>query len=699
MRNLLEKSLQPAIGWLTRLAGMESAATYRSLVENSLVGVYLIQDGRFPYCNPRMAEIFGYESNEDIIRGRSVADLVWPDDRDLVLGNIRRRVEGEVQTIHYGFRGVRKNGEIIEVEVLGSRITYQGRPAVIGTLLDVTEERRARRQLNLYARALANTAEAVLVLDEDRRIVSTNKAFQSITGYTEEESVGRTPEFLRSGHHHETFYDHIWSSVPVDGLWRGELWIRRKNGEAFPALVSLSLVQGGDGEPDHFVCVLNDISGYRQIEEKLDFLSHYDPLTELPNRALLRERLGESLRRAGRRDAMVAVLMLDLDAFKRINESLGHHAGDGVLKLVADRLRGAMDKGATLARMSGDEFAIVVEEVDSMAAVTHAATRLQALFERPFSHEGEDIYTSASIGIGVYPQDGRTADALLKQTDAALYEAKTRGRNLYQFASREMNLRARESLQISNALRQALEQEEFRLVYMPIVSLGDESVTGVEALLRWQHPELGEVPPNKFIPVAEQTGQIAAIGRWVIRRACEQLAEWGERDLPPFSMAVNVSLHQLHQPDFVEIVETALRDFGVKAESLRIEVTESVMMSDPAHIQDVLRDLARKGVRVAVDDFGKGYSSLGYLKMLPVHYLKIDRSFVRDLPGGRDDAAITHAIIAMARSLDICIVAEGVENEAQRDLLREAGCQEAQGSLFGMPVEADEVPHLIRQQA
>lgn len=697
MPNFFQKSLQPTVEWLTRLAGMESAATYRILVEHSLVGVYLIQDDRFSYCNPRMAEIFGYESNDEIISTRTVADLVWPEDRELVLGNVRRRIEGKVKTVHYGFRGLRRDGAMIEVEVLGSRVIYHGRPAVIGTLLDMTAERQTRRQLNLYANALANTAEAVIVLGADRHIVTTNKAFQHITGYGDEEAAGRTPEFLRSGHHHESFYDYIWKRVPGDRVWRGELWVRRKDGEAFPTLASLSLVQGVEGEPDHYVCVFSDLSRFRQIEEKLDFLSHYDPLTELPNRALLRERLGEALRRADSSDRMVAVLLLDLDAFKRINESLGHDAGDEVLRGVADRLRAAAINGATVARMGGDEYAIVLEDVKSTDEIGHVANRLLQLFEKPFSQDGDDIYTSASIGIGVYPQDGTTADALLKQTDTALYGAKSRGRNLYQYASSEMNARALETLQISNALRQSLERQEFRLVYQPIVSLEDEHITSMEALLRWTHQNLGNVSPEKFIPVAEQSGHIGLIGLWVIRRACEQLAEWREMALPQFSLAINVSLNQLHQPNFVDIIRGALREFGVPPEALRIEITENVMMSDPEHIQGVLRAVTEAGLRVAVDDFGKGYSSLSYLKMLPVHYIKIDRSFVHDLRDGRSDAAIIHAIIAMAHSLNIRMVAEGVENRYQCDLLRDAGCQEAQGWLFAKPQEARDVPKLFRK--
>jgi len=684
------------VEWFTRLLDHESAATYRSLVEKSLVGVYLIQDGRFAYCNPRLAEIFGYESNDEIIRHCTVADLVWAEDRELVLGNIQYRLQGNVETIQYGFRGQRSDGEMIEVEVLGSRVRYHGRPAVIGTLLDVTEQRRSQRRLKLMARALDSSAEGMVLLDAERNVVSVNRAFTTITGYIEEQVQGRTLEFLRSGRHHENFYQRIWTSLSGRDHWQGEVWCRRGNGEVFPALASVSVVRSGDDRAsDHYVVVINDISSYRQIEEKLDFLSHYDPLTELPNRALFQERLSEALRRAKGGDRNVALLMLDLDSFKQVNESLGHAVGDQVLRGVASRLAGHITRDSMVAHVGGDEFMVMLENVSGLDEVSRAASKILELFHTPVKANGTTIYTGASIGISCFPQDGGDADTLLKQADAALYQAKHRGRNLYQFASSEMNARALELLTLAGALREALEGEQFTVHYQPIVSLADGTIVAMEALLRWDHPDLGRIAPDRFIPVAEQNGQIAAIGEWVLRTACRQAAAWRERGLPPLRLAVNVSLRQLHQPGFTEMVADILNESGFPAEQLKIEITESVMMHDTEHTASVLERLAGMGVKIAVDDFGVGYSSLSYLKTLPVDFVKIDRSFIDGLPDDGNDATITRAIIAMSESLGIRQVAEGIETEEQRAFLVRAGCDEGQGRLFSRPVPADGVEALF----
>ncbi len=659
---------------------------YRSLVESSLAGVYLIQDGRFPYCNPRMAEIFGYESNHVLMRECTVADLVAPDDRDLVLGNIRKRLDAQVESLHYGFRGLRKDGRIIEVEVLGTRVEYRGRPAVIGTLLDVTESRRVAHERRILTDALANTVEAVLVLDAERRIISVNKAFTRITGYPGPDVLGHTPEFLRSGRHHETFYEEILQTVADRGHWQGELWSRRRSGEVFPCLASISQVREEPGDAPHYVLVLNDISSHKQIEERLDFLAHYDPLTRLPNRTLFLERFREALSRVRRRGLKLALLLMDLDAFKQVNESLGHSAGDELLRDAAARLRVAMGEDTTVARIGGDEFAVLLDDLDTMEEVTLAAGGLLEAFEEPFQARERNLAATASIGIALFPEDGENFEALLQQADAALYEAKAKGRNIYQFASGEMNAHALESITLSGQMRGALQRGEFFVEYQPFVRLADGRLTGAEALVRWQHPELGVLSPDRFIHIAEQSGQIAALGHWVLEEACAQGARWQAAGWKDFRIAVNLSVRQLAQPAWVEQVRRVLRDSRLAPERLKLEITESLMMSDPEQVARVLEDISRDGVKIAVDDFGVGYSSLSYLKRLPLDYLKIDRSFISDLPDDTNDAAITRAIIAVSRSLGIGQIGEGIETPEQLHFLREAGCEEGQGNLFSEPV-------------
>lgn len=667
---------------------------YRGLVESSLAGVYLIQDGRFPYCNPRMAEIFGYESNDEVIRECTVADLVAPEDRDLVLGNIRRRLAAEVDSLHYGFRGIRKDGRIIEVEVLGTRVEYRGRTAVIGTLLDVTESRRVAHERRILADALANTVEAVLVLDADRRIISANKAFTRITGYEAADVLGRSPAFLRSGRHHEAFYEEMRQVVVERGRWQGELWSRRRNGEVFPSLASMSLVHEEPVDEPHYVLVFSDISSHKQIEERLDFLAHYDPLTRLPNRTLFLERFREALARARRQDRRLALLLVDLDAFKQVNDSLGHTAGDGLLREAADRLCEVVGEDTTVARIGGDEFAVLLDDLEGMEQVTGAAGGMLEALETPFRARERSLVASASIGIAFYPQDGDDHEALLQQADGALHEAKTKGRNIYQFASGEMNARALECITLSGQMREALERGDFFLEYQPFVRLADGRVTGAEALLRWRHPELGVLPPDRFIHIAEQSGQIAALGHWVLKEACARAAAWQDAGWKDFRIAVNLSVRQLAQPDWVEEVRQVLRETGLAAERLKLEITESLMMSDPEQVARVLKELSREGVKIAVDDFGVGYSSLSYLKRLPLDYLKIDRSFIGDLPGDANDAAITRAVIAVSRSLGIGQIGEGIETPEQLRFLREAGCEEGQGNLFSEPVAADRLAGL-----
>lgn len=666
------------------LAALESERRmYRVLVEKSLVGVYLIQDGRFAYVNPRLAEIFGYDNREQVI-GLPVPALVYEPDRPVVMENIRRRTEGEVDAIQYEFRGQRRDGRPIDVEVRGARTEWQGRPAVIGTLLDLTQHKRDSRTLQMTADALANTAEAVMILDAEHRLLLVNRAYTQITGYPEAESLGRTPEHLRSGHHTEQFYEALWRKVDENGWWQGEVWFRRRDGTVFPSLLSASLVRdSADGE-ERYVIVFSDITRYKQYEERLQFLAHHDPLTRLPNRELFQQQLGEALLRADPRRGL-AVLLVDLDDFKHVNDSLGHSIGDELLLAVAGRLRGALPEAALIARLGGDEYAVLLENPDSGEAPAMAARKIIQALAEPFVIGDQELFTSASVGISRYPEDGDDPSALLRQADAAMYRAKEEGRNTWQFFSSELNARAVETLTIANRLRKSVEREEFFVEYQPIIELASGRLTGVEALLRWRHPELGLVPPVRFIPVAEQTGLILEIGDWVLEEACRQAAAWRRAGHPPLLMAVNLSLRQLRQRDLPRRVEQVLRRTGLDPAFLKLEITETTVMDNPGRAIRMFADIADMGVKIAIDDFGVGYSSLSYLKRLPIDYLKIDRSFVSDLPEDENDSAITHAVVAMARSLGLRLVAEGIETRAQLDFLNGIGCQEGQGYYFSRP--------------
>lgn len=667
---------------------------FRDLVDKSLVGVYLIQDGLFVYVNPRLAEIFGYQQSE--INGRlGVGDLVADDDREKVVDNVRRRISGDMESIHYTFHAQRKDKSVITVEVRGARTRFRGRPAVIGTLLDVTVQHEVAEALQLSADALANTAEAVLILDSERGMLNVNKAFTTITGYEAQEVMGQTPDFLRPPGHRSEYYDRIWQSVRRDGHWQGEVWFERKNKELFPALVGVSTVSAGGKGQTRYVVVVSDITQFKQYEERLEFLAHYDPLTDLPNRALFQERLEAAVSSARRRGRQCALLFIDVDYFKHVNDSLGHALGDELLQSVARRLTQTFEASHTVARLGGDEFAVLLDDIAGPAAAAQEAQRVLGALSDPIEVGDQQLYTTASIGISCFPQDGTSPHGLLRDADTAMYKAKDLGRNTFQFFSSELNTRAVESLTIVTRLRKAWETRQLNVYYQPIIDLRSGRIIALEALLRWFDPELGEISPTRFIPVAEQTGLILGLGAWALETACHQAMAWEHEGLPPVTMAVNVSLRQLRQRDFVGQVKRVLDDTGLPPERLKLEITESSVMDNPARAESIFRQIAGMGVKLAIDDFGVGHSSLSYLKRLPIDYLKIDRSFVSDLPEDQNDVAITRAIIALAQNMDLRMVAEGIENSEQQRFLQQAGVQEGQGYLYSKPVDAQATRGLL----
>lgn len=671
----------------------ESEEKFRNLVERSLVGVYIIQHGRFPYVNPRLAEVFGYERQE-IIDGISVMDLVASEDREVVAENIRKRVEGEADVIRYAFRGQKKDGERIDVEVMGSRMEYRGEPAVIGTLLDVTEQYRTNEELALAAQALETTVDGVVILDADHRIVSINEATRKITGFTESEIRGRPISEFRSDRHYPGFYERMWQSVEKDGFWQGEAWYRKKTGEELPVLLSLSAIRT-EGKPDYYVSVFTDLSTVKSYEARLEAAAYFDELTGLANRVLLTERLAEAIERTLHHGRKVALLYLDLDNFKNINDTLGHGLGDEMLRQVAKRLRQAIRPGDTVARQGGDEFAILLTDLRSDKDASLVARKLLAVFETPFTIDGEELFVTASIGIACHPVDGETTETITRNADAAMFRAKELGRNTYHYYSSDMNERALEFLHLANRLRHAIDHQAFTLAYQPIVEMASGRIVAMEALIRWRDETLGEVLPGQFIPVAEEVGLIGRIGEWVLETACMATSGLAPRSGPAIGIHVNLSARQFREEGLLGTIRDIVTESGLAPDQLKLEITESMVMEDPVRATTILRALQRLGCKVAIDDFGTGHSSLAYLKHLPIDYLKIDRSFIRDLPEDRDDAAITRSIVAMARELDLRIVAEGVETRAQWDFLEELGCHEAQGFLLSRPVPLDDLRSVI----
>ncbi|MBA4093338.1 MAG: hypothetical protein C0489_04550 [Candidatus Accumulibacter sp.] len=548
------------------------------------------------------------------------------------------------------------------------------------------DERNAR--LRVWAKVFESGTEAMLITDPASRIIEVNDTFTRITGYTRDEAVGQTPRLLNSGHHDAAFYRAMWESLTRTGAWAGEIWNRRKDGSVYPEWLSITAAHDENGQITNYVSAFSDISERKAYEVRLRHLAEYDPLTKLPNRTLLRDRLTHAIGLAARKGGKIAVLFLDLDRFKNINDSLGHAIGDQMLIEAARRLRSAVRGSDTVSRLGGDEFVLLLTELETPDHAAHVAEKLLQVVAEPFSLEGHELNVTPSIGIALFPEDGADPDALLKNADTAMYHAKENGRNNFQFFAPAMNVRVSEHLALENSLRQALTRNELALHYQPQFDLASGRLIGYEALMRWHSPTLGTVPPGKFIPIAEESGLIQPLGQWALNEACRQNAQWRADGLPVQPVAVNLSAVQFRHGNIVALIEQALRNSGLPPALLEVEVTESVLMEDIEQVAQTLQRIKRLGITLAIDDFGTGYSSLSYLKRIRFDKLKIDRSFINGLPDAADNAALTVAIIGMAANLGLGTIAEGVETEAQRDFLRRHGCRQVQGYLYARPLDA-----------
>ena len=555
--------------------------------------------------------------------------------------------------------------------------------------------RDSEHRLELARQVFDSTQEAIMMTDAAANIVAVNPAFERITGYSEAEAMGQNPRFLRSGRQDAGFYRAMWDSLAHSGQWRGELWNRRKNGEIFPEHTSISAVRDDAGKLTAYVSVSSDLSALKAAHNQLDFLSNHDALTQLPNRALFHDRLQQSIAAARRGGRQLAVLMVNVDRLSRINDSLGHAAGDALLREVARRARDIAGPLDTVARLSGDEFVLLLSSCDDTEDIIFSARRLIDAIAQPHPVDGHDVVVTGSVGISVFPRDGDAPGDLLKAADAALARQKEAGPNGFRFFKGEMNDQALRWLAMETRLRRAIGRDELVLHFQPQVATQDGRVLGMEALLRWHSPELGRISPGDFIPLAEDTGLILPIGDWVIRQACLQNKAWQDAGLPRVPVAVNVSAHQFKAGTVPAVVRAALQESGLAPEFLEVELTESVMMGDTSAAEAQLAELRAMGVSLALDDFGTGYSSLGYLSRFSLDKLKIDQAFVRNITLDARSAAIAQATIALAEGLSLRVVAEGVETLAQRDFLGRIGCNVLQGFLYSKPLPAREMQELL----
>ena len=561
---------------------------------------------------------------------------------------------------------------------------------LLAVIEDISEERRVREELRLAASVFHNSAEGVMITDADGVILSVNPAFSAITGYSEREALGQTPKLLKSDRHRPEFYAALWETLIGEGCWQGEIWNRRKGGEAFLEWLTINRIEDSSRNPTRYVAVFHDITELYRKDEHIRHLAFHDALTDLPNRALVLDRLSHAVERARRENAKVALLFLDLDRFKLVNDSLGHDVGDLLLIEVSRRLTEALRKSDTIARLGGDEFLVLVSDFEHIGEIAEVAEKILRVIGESMHLNGHEVRIGASIGVALFPDDGDDGMTLLKGADAAMYQAKGAHRNTFRFHDAGMDSAANQRISLEAALHNAIARREFELYYQPKIDLALGRLTGAEALIRWNHKERGVVGPNLFIPLAEETDLILRIGDWVLEEACRQMADWRDNVGLEVKVAVNVCTRQLLGPGIAARIEDLLRLYAVDAGQLEIEVTESSMMSAPESAIAQLNRIRDFGITIAVDDFGTGYSSLAYLKHLPLQTIKIDRSFVQQLDEDANNAAIVMAIIGLSKALKLSNVAEGVETAAEEELLRSLGCHSAQGYRYAKPMPADQ---------
>ncbi|HET8598418.1 MAG TPA: EAL domain-containing protein [Castellaniella sp.] len=625
--------------------------------------------------------------------GMSVHDAMSPRDSRIVVEALleasrQGQSRGKVITLHL-------NGEDrhFELSVARKSVPAGHAPEFAVISRDITDRVKSEQALRTLSTAVVQSPESIIITDRHARIEFVNDAFTRVSGYAAREVLGRNLRRLKPGRTPATTYRAMWAQLAQGRAWRGE-WVNlSKSGREYIESVLIYPVRNAQGEVTNYLAHNEDVTENRRSAERIRSLSHYDQLTGLPNRLLLRDQCQAAIDQGG----PLAVLWIDLDHFKAVNDSLGHHVGDALLQEVAQRIRKQLPEAASLARYSGDDFVAVLPGAGRQAAGAQADGLLQTIY-RSLRLAEQDIYTSASIGVALYPQDATDFDVLLKHAETAMYRAKSEGRHCVGFFTREMQAHVSRELVLVNGLKQAIQNGELFLVYQPQVSFRDGRILGAEALLRWESPQWGRVPPSEFIPIAEASGLIVAIGDWVLRTAMQQLRRWRDEGMQELRIAVNLSAVQFNRPDLLERIRAILEEAGVPAQWLELELTEAVAMKAPEAAAQRMEELSRFGVQFAIDDFGTGYSSLSYLKRFRLHKLKIDQSFVRDINRDPDDQAIAAAIIQLSRSLGLRTIAEGVETLEQQEFLRANGCEEAQGYYYSRPLQAEAFAAYVRQR-
>jgi diguanylate cyclase (GGDEF)-like protein/PAS domain S-box-containing protein len=685
---------------LAQAALQESEQRYRIVFDNNPIPLWVIdeQSLRFLMVNNRAVEQYGY-SQEEFSR-MTLRDIRLKEDIDKLEHIISTTPDRRAVGV---WRHRKKDGTIINVEIHTVPMKYGDIPARIALIQDVTRRMKAEAEIRIAATAF-ESQEGMTVTDAAGIILRVNHAFTEITGYTAEEAIGQNTRMLKSGRHEDSFYTAMWESINSSGAWQGEIWNRRKNGEIYPEHLTITAVKDVEGNVSNYVATQTDITRSKAAEEEIQHLAFYDSLTRLPNRRLLLDRLKQALVSRARSDLTGALLFIDLDNFKTLNDTLGHDIGDLLLKQVAERLESCVREGDTVARLGGDEFVVMLESLskDSIEAAAQAETvgnKILTTLNRPYQLTTYEYNNSPSIGVTLFNEEHQTIDNLMKQADIAMYQSKKAGRNRLSFFDPQMQLGINSRVELENELRTAILKNEFELYYqIQVNGLHPHRPCGAEALIRWIHPVRGLVAPADFIPLAEDTGLILPIGEWVLETACAQLVQWStELETAELTIAVNVSAPQFKQVDFADRVLEVIERTGANPQRLKLELTESMLLSDIEGVITKMGILKARGVGFSLDDFGTGYSSLSYLSRLPLDQLKIDQSFVMNLEFNEDAVAISSAIISLAHSLKLKVVAEGIETDAQVYILSSVHrCDCLQGYLFGKPLPIEQFETLLK---
>jgi len=677
----------------------ESEARLTLALEASDLGLWDwdLQNNRVHHS--RMQVVFGIGLENRYGKDGSRLPDIHPDDLQRVRATLIAHLKGETESFVIEYRALCADGSELCLEDRGRVIQRDanGRALrMIGTRRDISELRSQAEQQRLAATVFEAASEGIVIMNDRYRVLAVNDACCTLSGYSREELLGHSVARIAGSPESQRQYETMREALERHGHWQGELIETRKSGEVYPQWVQLREVRDANGSVTHVVAFVSDLSVRRKIEERLRYLTHYDDLTGLANRGLLKERLQEACQRVRRNGRKMAVLYIDLDRFKLLNESLGHEAADALLREVSRRLSQTLGEADTIARLSGDEFVVLLDAYGSLSGLAHLGSRLLQRIRKPIVIGEQELVISASIGVSLLPDNSRDAEVLLRQASTAMQQAKHLGGNTLQFFTDRPQASGMHYLQLENQLRKALEVGQLEVFYQPRLSLADDSLEAAEALVRWRHPQRGLVTPADFIPLAEETGLIIPLGEFVLREACRQARRWQQEGLADIRVSVNLSVKQLRQGNFVSLVRQVLEETGLPPAMLELELTESQLLDDIDNAISISEQLRALGVKLAIDDFGTGFSSLSYLKRFPVDYVKIDRSFISEVEHSTQDAAITRAIIAMVHSLERRVVAEGVETQAQMDFLKANLCDEIQGYLLSPPVPAEQFAELLR---